>query len=74
MRVFDFYTVLNLLHIIWFASLQYLTIHFIKSISCYITVPGSGGTSRIDATAEQRKLDVQYAYGWYNNITRDVFK
>ncbi|WP_069470030.1 NAD(P)/FAD-dependent oxidoreductase [Candidatus Marithrix sp. Canyon 246] len=39
-----------------------------------IKVPGSGGTSSIDATAEQRKLDVQYAYGWYNNLTLDVFK
>ena len=39
-----------------------------------MTVPSIGGTSPIDATAERRKLDVEYAYGWYNNFTRDIFK
>lgn len=32
-----------------------------------------GGMSPTDATADERKIDVDYAYSWYNNFTRDVF-
>ncbi|MEZ5534966.1 MAG: NAD(P)/FAD-dependent oxidoreductase [Thiolinea sp.] len=37
-------------------------------------VPGSGGPSSTGATDFERKVDVQYAYGWYDNFTRDVFR
>lgn len=37
------------------------------------TIPDAGGTSPVDASADQRKIDAQYAYSWYNNFTRDVF-
>ena len=33
----------------------------------------SGGLTPIDATAEQRKREVAYAYSWFDNITSDVF-
>lgn len=33
----------------------------------------SGGTTPSDATDDQRLVDVEYAYSWYNNFTRDVF-
>ncbi len=36
-------------------------------------VPDSGGMSDADATDEKLKLDVEYAYSWYNNFTKDVF-
>ena len=36
-------------------------------------VPGSGGLSDSNASDEKLKLDVEYAYSWYNNFTRDVF-
>ncbi len=36
-------------------------------------VPGSGGLSRADASAEERRRDVEYAHSWYNNFTRDLF-
>lgn len=38
------------------------------------SIAGSGGTSSSTSTAEQRKIDAEYAYGWYNNFTQDVFK
>jgi sulfide dehydrogenase [flavocytochrome c] flavoprotein subunit len=37
------------------------------------TIPNSGGTSPIAASDEDHLIDVQYAYSWYNNFTRDVF-
>lgn len=37
------------------------------------TVPNSGGMSPLAAAEEERLIDVQYAYSWYNNFTRDVF-
>ena len=33
----------------------------------------SGGLTPADATAEQRKREVAYAYSWFDNITSDVF-
>lgn len=33
----------------------------------------SGGLTPVDASAEQRKREVQYAYSWFNNITNDAF-
>jgi len=33
----------------------------------------SGGLTPTDATAEQRKREVAYAYSWFDNITSDVF-
>lgn len=37
------------------------------------TVPNSGGMSPLAAADEERLIDVQYAYSWYNNFTQDVF-
>ncbi|MBU0653832.1 MAG: NAD(P)/FAD-dependent oxidoreductase [Gammaproteobacteria bacterium] len=36
-------------------------------------VPDSGGMSPLAAADEERLIDVQYAYSWYNNFTQDVF-
>ena len=36
-------------------------------------VPGSGGMSDSNASDEKLKLDVEYAYSWFNNFTKDVF-
>ncbi|MDD5394465.1 MAG: FCSD flavin-binding domain-containing protein [Thiothrix sp.] len=36
-------------------------------------IPGSGGTSSLTATAQDRLFDASYAYSWYNNFTQDVF-
>ncbi len=36
-------------------------------------VPGSGGLTPKDATAEHRKREVQFAYSWYDNIVSDSF-
>ncbi len=36
-------------------------------------VAGSGGTSPLTATPEQRKFEAEFAYGWYHNFTRDLF-
>jgi sulfide dehydrogenase [flavocytochrome c] flavoprotein subunit len=36
-----------------------------------VEVKGSGGVSPIDASAEDRKREVTYAYSWYDNIVRD---
>lgn len=37
------------------------------------TIPNSGGTSPLAGSDEDHLIDVQYAYSWYNNFTRDVF-
>jgi len=37
-------------------------------------IPDSGGTSALNASAEQHKLALQYAHSWYKNFTNDVFK
>ena len=34
----------------------------------------SGGLSAVDASADSRAREVQYAYSWFNNITSDIFK
>ena len=36
-------------------------------------VKGSGGLSPIDASKRTRAIEVQYALGWYKNITSDMF-
>ena len=36
-------------------------------------VEGSGGTTPMDASAEARRREVEYAHSWYNNITADIF-
>lgn len=33
----------------------------------------SGGVSPADASAEFRRRELQYAYSWFTNITRDIF-
>ncbi len=38
-----------------------------------VPVDGAGGVSPIDASAETRRREVEYAYSWYNNITADIF-
>jgi hypothetical protein len=32
-----------------------------------------GGLFDTNASDEKLKLDVEYAYSWYNNFTRDIF-
>jgi len=36
-----------------------------------IEVPGSGGLSPVDASAEDRKRELTYAHSWYANIVKD---
>ncbi len=36
-------------------------------------VEGSGGLTPMDASAEARRREVEYAYSWYNNIVADIF-
>ncbi|MDM8547865.1 FCSD flavin-binding domain-containing protein [Candidatus Venteria ishoeyi] len=36
-------------------------------------VKGAGGLTPVDASAEHRKREVQYAYSWFENITQDIF-
>jgi len=61
-----------------FESTRHQDIHVIGDACTASPLPKSGFAANSEAkacaTAEQRKLDVQYAYGWYNNITLDVFK
>ncbi len=38
-----------------------------------IKVPGSGGLTPSDASAEMRMREEQYAHSWFKNITADVF-
>ena len=35
--------------------------------------PNAGGMSPLGASDAEHLIDVQYAYSWYNNFTRDVF-
>lgn len=37
-------------------------------------IANSGGTSPLEASDDTHAVDVQYAYSWYNNFTKDVFK
>jgi sulfide dehydrogenase [flavocytochrome c] flavoprotein subunit len=39
-----------------------------------LKVEGSGGLSPLNSTANFHKQEQQYAYGWYNNFTSDIFK
>ena len=36
-------------------------------------VEGAGGLSPMDASAEERMQEVQYAHSWFNNIKADTF-
>jgi sulfide dehydrogenase [flavocytochrome c] flavoprotein subunit len=38
-----------------------------------VSVPGAGGLSPLDADARTRALEVEYAIGWFRNITADMF-
>ena len=38
-----------------------------------VSVPGAGGLSAADADARTRAIEVQFALGWYRNITSDMF-
>ena len=38
-----------------------------------VSVPGAGGLSSPDADARTRAIEVQFALGWYRNITADMF-
>jgi len=36
-------------------------------------LPGAGGLTPPNASAEDKKREVAYAYSWFNNITADIF-
>jgi sulfide dehydrogenase [flavocytochrome c] flavoprotein chain len=36
-------------------------------------IKGTGGLSSLEASAEDRKREVAYAYSWYKNITQEMF-
>jgi len=36
-------------------------------------VEGSGGLTPMDSSPQDRAREVEYAYSWFNNITRDIF-
>jgi sulfide dehydrogenase [flavocytochrome c] flavoprotein subunit len=36
-------------------------------------VKGSGGLTPMDSSPESRAREVQYAYSWFDNITKDIF-
>ena len=36
-------------------------------------VKGAGGLTPMDATAEMRRREVEFAYSWYNNICKDTW-
>ena len=38
-----------------------------------VEVPGAGGLSPADADARTRAIEVQFALGWFRNITSDMF-
>ena len=38
-----------------------------------VEVPGAGGLSPADADARTRAIEVQFAIGWFRNITADMF-
>ncbi len=38
-----------------------------------IGVEGAGGVSPVDASAAFRKREAEYAVGWYNSMTADMF-
>ncbi len=38
-----------------------------------VSVKGAGGLSRADADARTRAVEVQFALGWFRNITADMF-
>jgi len=38
-----------------------------------VEVPGAGGLSPADADARARAIEVQFAIGWFRNITSDMF-
>ena len=36
-------------------------------------ISNAGGSSRLGASDADHKIDMEYAYSWYNNFTRDIF-
>ena len=36
-------------------------------------IPGAGGATPLDASERQLRVDVDYAYSWYENFTREIF-
>jgi sulfide dehydrogenase [flavocytochrome c] flavoprotein subunit len=38
-----------------------------------VAVEGAGGTSPLDASAWERKMEATYARSWFDNITADIF-
>ena len=38
-----------------------------------VSIPDSGGLSPADADARAQAMEVQFAIGWFRNITADMF-
>ena len=49
------------------------SVHKIGDDGTIISVPNSGGTSPATATAEFRKMEADYARGWYASITNEIW-
>ena len=49
------------------------SVHRIGDDGTIISVPNSGGTSAANASADVRKLEAEYARGWYKSITQEMF-
>ncbi len=50
-----------------------MTYKYNKVKNMILPVEGAGGTTAVNASAENQKRESHYAYGWYNNITQDIF-
>ena len=49
------------------------SVHKIGEDGTIISVPNSGGTSPANASADARKLEADFARGWYKSITAEMF-
>ena len=49
------------------------SVHKIGDDGTIISVPNSGGTSPATATAEFRKMEADYARGWYASISNEIW-
>ncbi len=49
------------------------SVHRVGEDGTIISVPNSGGTSAANASADVRKLEAEYARGWYKSITQEMF-